>query len=70
MPSSHQHPARLTKKQKKATAFRERGSGKPKGEAKGKGNGKGKGKGTIIGKPNPYTPGHSRPLLTSTTHRR
>jgi hypothetical protein len=49
MPSSHHQPARLTKKQKKATAFRERGSGnKPKGK----------------GKPNP-TPGHSRPLTTT-----
>jgi nucleolar protein 6 len=51
MPSSHQQPARLTKKQKKATAFRERGSGKPKGKGKGK--------------PNPSTPGHSRPLTTT-----
>ncbi|KAI0285450.1 hypothetical protein BGY98DRAFT_366782 [Russula aff. rugulosa BPL654] len=56
MPSSHQQPARLTKKQKKATAFRERGSVKSKG--------KGKGKGTMIGKSNP-TPGHSRPLTTT-----
>jgi hypothetical protein len=56
MPSSHQQPARLTKKQKKATAFRERGSVKSKG--------KGKGKGTMIGKPNP-TPGHPRPLTTT-----
>lgn len=66
MPSSHQQPARLTKKQKKATAFRERGSSdKPKD--------KGKGKGTISKpKPNPTTtsttiatPGHSRPLTTT-----
>jgi hypothetical protein len=63
MPSSHQHPARLTKKQKKATAFRERGSGKPKGEGEGKGK-KGKGSTTMIGKPNP-TPGHSRPSTTA-----
>ena len=56
MPSSHHQPARLTKKQKKASAFRERGSVKSKG--------RGKGKGTMIGKPNP-TPGHSRPLTTT-----
>ena len=38
MPSSHhQQPARLTKKQKKATAFRERGS-KFKGKGKGEGS--------------------------------
>jgi hypothetical protein len=56
MPSSHQQPARLTKKQKKATAFRERGSDKSKGKGKGK------------FKPNP-TPGHghSRPLPPTTT---
>ncbi|KAF8506584.1 hypothetical protein F5888DRAFT_1791032 [Russula emetica] len=35
MPSSNQQPTRLTKKQKKATAFRERGSGS--GKSKGKG---------------------------------
>lgn len=34
MPPSHQQPARLTKKQKKATAFRERGSSKLKGKGK------------------------------------
>lgn len=50
MPSSHHQQTRLTKKQKKATAFRERGSGKSKGKGK---------------KPNP-TPGHSRPLTTTT----
>jgi hypothetical protein len=61
MPSSHQQPTRLTKKQKKATAFRERGSGS--GKSKGKGL---KGKGTIGKPPNP-TPGHSRPLTTTTT---
>ena len=65
MPSSHQQPARLTKKQKKATAFRERGSSD-------KSKDKGKGKGTISKpKPNPTatittsTPGHSRPLTTT-----
>ncbi len=56
MPSSHQQPVRLTKKQKKATAFRERGSSKSKG----------KGKGTIINKhPNPIPGHHSRPLTTT-----
>jgi hypothetical protein len=51
MSSSHQQPARLTKKQKKATAFRERGN-----------KSKGKGKDTIINKPNPIPGHHSRPL--------
>jgi hypothetical protein len=50
MPSSHQQLAWLTKKQKKATAFWERGSGRSKGKGKGK--------------PNP-TPGHSRPSTTT-----
>jgi hypothetical protein len=68
MYSSHQQPAlRLTKKQKKATAFRERGGVKSKGN-------KGKGKGPMIGKPEPYTrthththsPTHSRPSLATT----
>ena len=49
MPSPHpQHPARLTKKQKKATAFRERGS-------KSKGKGKGKGPNPVPGRPRPST---------------
>lgn len=56
MPSSHHQPARLTKKQKKATAFRDRGSGKSKGIDRDRGKGK--------GKANP-TPGHSRPLTTT-----
>ena len=50
MPSSNQQPARLTKKQKKATAFRERGS-----NFKGKGKGKGK---------NNPSPGRLRPFTT------
>ncbi|KAF8481839.1 hypothetical protein DFH94DRAFT_852615 [Russula ochroleuca] len=51
MPPSHQQPARLTKKQKKATAFRERGS-----KLKGKGK----------QQPNNPAPGRSRPSLTTT----
>lgn len=49
MPSPHpQQPARLTKKQKKATAFRERGS-------RSKGKGKGKGPNPVPGRPRPST---------------
>jgi nucleolar protein 6 len=52
MASSSQHHARPTKKQKKATAFRERGNSKSKGKGKGK------------GKPNP-APGRLRPFTTT-----
>ena len=49
MPSPRpQQPTRLTKKQKKATAFRERGS-------KSKGKGKGKGPNPVPGRPRPLT---------------